>query len=102
MKTSLTAALLSVMAMSLPASASTGHDWRWINGTTWYVPSAGLLAYTYTHPDNILTPVQDQTVYAIAGYRNGYFQGRTAGKLGSNEISCMPLVGSVTPEGKIT
>jgi hypothetical protein len=93
------AVYLSVI--SVPADANTVLDWRWLNGTTWYVPTSGLPAYIYTPLQNTITPVQDQTVYTITGYRNGYFWGRTAGQVGTNDISCMSLVGSVTPEGSI-
>ena len=104
MKTVFLAVVISIAALSSPVDAGTVRDWRWLNGTTWYVPKSGLPAYVYTPSlGNRLTPVQDQTVYTITGYRNGYFWGRTAGKLGDgdNEISCMSLVGSVTPEGAI-
>ena len=100
MKASLAAAQVLGTA-SLPSSAATVRDWRWLNGTTWYVPTNGLPAYIYAPEQNQLIPVQDQTVYTITGYRNGYFWGRTASKLGDNAITCMSLVGSVTPEGKI-
>lgn len=104
MKTTIFAAAILIAVVGLPAEADTVRDWRWLNGTTWYVPKSGLPAYVYTPSlGNSLTPVQDQTVYTITGYRNGYFWGRTAGKLGDgdNEISCMSLVGSVTPEGAL-
>lgn len=73
MKAVALAAVTSFVALTLPAAADTVTDWRWLNGTTWYVPSSGLPAYVYTPPNNTLTPVQDQTVYTITGYRNGYF-----------------------------
>ena len=96
------AAIVSLYALSAPANANTVVDWRWLNGTTWYVPTSGLPAYTYTPlNNNTIAPVQDQTVYTITGYRNGYFWGRTAGQIDTNDVSCMSLVGSVTPEGKI-
>ncbi len=101
MKTALIAAFLATLAMSPPASAGTVLDWRWINGTTWYVPTTGLPAYIYAPGSNQMIPVQDQTVYTITGYRNGYFWGRTAAKLGNNAVTCKSLVGSVTPEGNI-
>lgn len=81
--------------------SNTVLDWRWLKGTTWYVPTSGLPAYVYLPKENCLLPVSDQTVYTITGYRNGYFWGRTATKLGNTDISCKSLVGSVTPEGKI-
>lgn len=95
--TSLVLALSSVS----PAVAATVRDWSWLQGTTWYVPESGLPAYVYMPGPNQLIPVQDQTVYTITGYRNGYFWGRTAAKLGDGDITCKSLVGSVTPEGKI-
>lgn len=101
MKSKFLAAAIMAAAASLPASAATVRDWSWLNGTTWIVPPTGLTAYVYSPAQNQLVPVQDQTVYTITGYRNGYFWGRTAAKLGSNDISCKALVGSVTPEGKI-
>lgn len=91
MKAITLAAAASFIAMSFPATADTVKDWRWINGTTWYVPASGLPAYVYT-PSDKNTPTQDQTVDTITGYRNGYFWSRTAGKLGTNGISCMSLL----------
>lgn len=101
MRAKLLCAALALAAEAIPASADTVLDWRWLAGTTWYVPTTGLPAYIYMAPLNRLVPVQDQTVYNITGYKNGYFWGRTATKLGSNSITCKALVGSVTPEGKI-
>jgi hypothetical protein len=101
MKTRLLATAIVIAAAALPASASTVRDWRWLEGTTWIVPPTGLPAYVYAPAQNQLVPVQDQTVYTITGYRNGYFWGRTATKLGSSAVSCKALVGSVTPEGRI-
>ena len=48
MKAILAAALVLGTA-SLPSSAATVRDWRWLNGTTWYVPTNGLPAYM-SHP----------------------------------------------------
>lgn len=101
MKARILAATILAATASFPASAATVRDWSWLNGTTWIVPPTGLPAYVYSPAQNQLIPVQDQTVYTITGYRNGYFWGRTAAKLGGGDISCMSLVGSVTPEGKI-
>ena len=101
MKKTFLAASLFAAALMSPAAADNVTDWRWLNGTTWYVPTTGLPAYIYSPDGNQLVPIQDQTVYTITGYRNGYFWGRTASKLGSYDVSCLSLVGSVTPEGKI-
>jgi hypothetical protein len=101
MKTKYLGALLCAMLISQPAAAATVAKWKWLKGTTWYVPTNNLPAYIYYPSKNRLVPVSDQTVYTITGYRNGYFWGRTAAQLGDNEINCMSLVGSVTPEGKV-
>lgn len=101
MKRFLLAAFFAAATAITPASANTVRDWSWLNGTTWIVPTSGLPAYVYVPEQNQLVPVQDQTVYTITGYRNGYFWGRTAAKLGNNDVSCKALVGSVTPEGQI-
>lgn len=101
MKAKRLTALLATALVSHAASAATVTDWRWLKGTTWYVPTTGLPAYIYSPKNNRLIPVSDQTVYTITGYRNGYFWGRTAAQLGSNDVTCKALVGSVTPEGKI-
>lgn len=101
MKTGLLAAALAFATLNTPAQAATVRSWAWLDGTTWYVPTNGLPAYVYSPSLNQLIPVQDQTVYTITGYRNGYFWGRTATQLGDNDVTCKSLVGSVTPEGKI-
>lgn len=101
MKASFLATAIALAAAALPAGANTVRDWSWLNGTTWYVPKTGLPAYVYVPEHNQLLPVQDQTVYTITGYRNGYFWGRTGTMLGNTGVSCKSLVGSVTPEGKI-
>jgi hypothetical protein len=101
MKKTLLTTVFMAATFSIPAAAETVLDWRWLKGTTWYVPASGLPAYLYVPDQNQLIPVKDQTVYMITGYRNGYFWGRTAAKLSSGEISCSSLVGSVTPEGSV-
>lgn len=95
------AAALAAAATIAPADAATVRNWNWLDGTTWIVPPTGLPAYVYSPAQNQLVPVQDQTVYTITGYRNGYFWGRTATKLGDGAVTCKALVGSVTPDGKI-
>lgn len=101
MKKTLLATVFMAATFSIPAAAETVLDWRWLKGTTWYVPASGLPAYLYVPDQNQLIPVKDQTVYMITGYRNGYFWGRTAAKLSSGETACSSLVGSVTPEGSV-
>jgi hypothetical protein len=101
MKKTLLTTVFMAATFSIPAAAETVLDWRWLKGTTWYVPASGLPAYLYVPDQNQLIPVKDQTVYMITGYRNGYFWGRTAAKLSSGETACSSLVGSVTPEGSV-
>ena len=98
---SIVVAFSMLIATAMPTMANTVGDWRWLEGTTWYVPTSGLPAYIYAPEKNQLVPIQDQTVYTITGYRNGYFWGRTATSVGGSTPSCKSLVGSVTPEGKI-
>lgn len=101
MKTTFLTVAVAAATLALPASADTVRDWNWLNGTTWIVPPTGLAAYVYSPAQNQLVPVQDQTVYTITGYRDGYFWGRTATKLGNGPVTCKALVGSMTPEGSI-
>ncbi len=75
--------------------------WKWLEGTTWYVPSPNLLAFNYDAATNRIVPLSDQTVYQITGYRLGYFWGRTATQINENTRTFSALFGSVTPEGKI-
>jgi hypothetical protein len=48
-----------------------------------------------------LIPVEDQTVYHIVGYREGYFWGNAVTQLGSSSPSNTTMIGSVTPEGRV-
>lgn len=100
MKSVLLACVIAV-STGVCVAAETVLDWRWLEGTTWYVPTSGLPAYVYTPGNNTLVAGPDQTVYTITGYRNGFFWGRTATKFDTTAISCKSLVGSVTPEGKV-
>lgn len=95
-------------ALSLPplrAPETTEHPtaarWRWLKGTTWYVPASNLLAYLFLATENRLVPVSDQTVYRIPDYRDGYSTGDTVVALGNAPPQCLTLVGSVTPEGQV-
>ena len=101
MKAKLLGAVLCATLLAQPAAAATVAKWKWLKGTTWYVPTNNLPAYIYYPSKNRLVPVSDQTVYTITGYRNGYFWGRTAAQLGDNDVTCKSLIGSVTPEGKV-
>jgi hypothetical protein len=81
--------------------------WQWLNDTYWYVPPAYLLAIASNPASSAPLPVSDQTAYHIDHYQAGYFWGTTAvvyeqpQASSSQTPSCLQLVGSVTPEGKV-
>jgi len=77
--------------------------WRFLNGSFWFVPEANLKAILTT-PNAAPLPINDQTVFHIEKYVDGYFWGVTAVQLTSVAAStpiCFQLVGSVTPEGQV-
>ncbi|MGH7048191.1 MAG: hypothetical protein ACREE2_17585 [Stellaceae bacterium] len=82
--------------------------WQWLAHTYWYVPSDNLLALASSPSLAQPVPVSDQTVYYISNYAGGYFWGITAvsysrsGTASSSDgVSCLQVVGSVTPEGAV-
>jgi hypothetical protein len=81
--------------------APTAKRWSWLAHTYWYVPPANLPATLFDSSTGTVSPVSDQTVYEITGYRNGYFWGKTVTQLGSASASSSMLVGSVTPQGDV-
>lgn len=85
----------------VPASELNPGRWKWLEGTYWYVPKTNLPAMSYSNRDNSITPVADQTVYVITGYKDGYFWGRTAVQISGSEKQFLALFGSITPEGKV-
>ncbi len=110
----LAAALITVAAAADCAPAMAGNDtpstqrWQWLAQTYWYVPKAGLLALASSPALKTPVPVSDQTVYYISNYAGGYFWGTTAvsytrpgGSAASDQVSCLQIVGSVTPEGNV-
>jgi hypothetical protein len=69
----------------------------WLTDTYWYVPALylpALLAINASEP-RIVT-VQDQTVWHLTNYSNGYLSGISASNIGFG-WSYMLIVGSVTP-----
>lgn len=87
-----------------PAARETPDRWKWLKNTYWYVPAPNLPAFLFDADREELTPVLDQTVFHITDYRDGYFWGRTVALLqlgGVANTSCLSLVGSVTPEGRV-
>ncbi len=80
----------------------TPRRWQWLANTYWIVSPKGLPAIIFNSETGIIAPVQDQTVYHITGYRDGYFWGQTVAQYSSSGApSSAALVGSVTPEGKL-
>jgi hypothetical protein len=98
---------IAALAAGCPAMAAPVDRWQWLEGTYWYVPHDYLLALASSPALKSPIPVSDQTVYHIARYEGGYFWGTTAVSYspprGSSapEVSCLQLVGSVTPEGQV-
>lgn len=104
--------LLAIVALAVLIFAAAGAvtakrarpnvtDWSTIVGTTWVVPKTNLPAVSFDPATQVITKTRDQTVYQITGYRDGYFWGPTAAKLGNGPIACKSLVGSVTPQGEV-
>ena len=83
------------------AVAPTVRRWSWLADTYWYVPTRNLPAVLFNSSTGTLAPVNDQTVFQITGYREGYFWGKTVTQLGSSSASSSSLVGSVTPQGRV-
>jgi hypothetical protein len=81
-----------------------GH-WKWLAGTTWYVPKSGLPALRYDPKTGVSTPVRDQTVYNVASYTDGYFSGKTVIQTTAPgappSVVLRNLVASVTPQGAV-
>jgi hypothetical protein len=98
---------IAALAAVSPAMGAQVDRWRWLQDTYWYVPADNLLALASSPTRRSPIPVSDQTVYHIVGYRGGYFWGPTAviytppGGSSASGPSCLQLVGSVTPEGKV-
>jgi len=79
----------------------TSAKWNWFANSYWYVPTKNLTAYEYTPGTNTISEVNDQTVFQITNYVNGYFWGKVVSQLGTGVPACNSLVGSVTPEGNV-
>jgi hypothetical protein len=98
---------LGLLAAGSPTLAA-DDPWRWLQGTYWYVPADNLTAIASSPSLPSPLPVLDQTVYYIADYAGGYFWGPTAVSYtrkgasdGQAGVTCLRLVGSVTPEGRV-
>lgn len=80
--------------------------WSWLaanGGTYWYVPADNLLAYQWnTATPQEQTALDDQTVWHIERYDNGYFFGPVAAKFSGFPLAtCQYAAGSVTPDGRV-
>src|ERR1700722_5402078 len=104
--------LLSLIVASGRAEAGTpaaaaADPWKWLSNTYWYMPIQYLLAIASSPSLQAPIPVSDHTVYCIQHYQAGYFWGTTAVSYTTQQSqeattpSCLQLVGSVTPEGKL-
>lgn len=108
-------AILAAMVIGLAALPAVAQEdvwgagrWRWLADTYWYVPQENLPALASGPTATTPAPVSDQTVYHIVQYANGYFWGPTAVSYmprrdgtSSGSPSCLQLVGSITPEGRL-
>lgn len=80
--------------------ASCGDKYRkYIENTTWVVPPATLLAYSYVNGAHVA--VSDQTVWVIRNWDNGYFFGDAFVSINQVPAAHMSLVGSITPSGDV-
>lgn len=79
--------------------------WSWLaedGGTYWYVPQENLLAFQWnTDTPQTQTPIDDQTVWHIERYENGYFFGPVAAQFTGYPRTCQYATGSVTPDGRV-
>jgi hypothetical protein len=79
--------------------------WGWLaedGGTYWYVPAGNLLAFQWNaDTPQSPTPIDDQTVWHIERYENGYFFGPVAAQFAGYPRVCQYATGSVTPDGRV-
>lgn len=84
-------------AESLRATAR----WDFLANSYWYVPTPNTPAVLFQVSNQVLTPVPDQTVFHITGYRSGYFWGVSVTQLGPSTPTSSSMIGSVTPEARV-
>jgi hypothetical protein len=56
-------------------------NWSWLANTSWYVPAGNLLAYITGPLGQANQPIDDQTIFSIQGFNNGFFWGETTVQL---------------------
>lgn len=86
-------------------SARDASRWSWLaedGGTYWYVPDDNLLAFQWgADTPQSPTAIDDQTVWHIERYENGYFFGPVAAQFTGYPRTCQYATGSVTPDGRV-
>jgi hypothetical protein len=93
---------------STAAGSGSSRDpsgWSWLGangGTYWYVPSENLLAYQWdTDAPQSAAAINDQTVWHVERYDNGYIFGPVVVLLTGYPRVCEYATGSVTPDGRV-
>lgn len=93
-------------------STEKNTDWTWLQNTYWYVPTPGLPALQLDSDKNQLAWLRDQTLWHIAGCKNGYVWG-VASVMMHGEHESIPahgprsspvhlgLLGTVTAGGQV-
>ena len=91
---------------SAHGAAADSSRWSWLGadgGTYWYVPQANLQAIQWdTDTPSAYVSVDDQTVWHIERYDNGYFFGPLVVKFAGYPRLCQYMIGSVTPSGQVS
>ena len=98
-------------ALSSGSSASGGalerdtSRWAWLGengGTYWYVPPENLQAIKWdTEAPSAYTSIDDQTVWHIERFDDGYFFGPVVVKFAGYPRLCQYMIGSITPGGRV-
>jgi hypothetical protein len=103
--------VIAATALDCGSSASGGaleHDtsrWAWLGangGTYWYVPPENLQAIQWdTEAPSAYASVDDQTVWHIERFDNGYFFGPVVVQFAGYPRLCQYMIGSITPGGRV-
>ena len=106
----LSCAIIMVTAFYGESTAKGGESkpqtsqWAWLGangGTYWYVPSEYLKAYMWDTDDpsnpNTTVPIDDQTVWHIEKFDDGFLFGPVVVKFEGQPALCQYMIGSVTP-----
>jgi len=101
------ALLASGAALAQKAPAAAMPEYSFLKNTIWYVPQSTLPAPEMNPQDGTVRMLSDQTVWRITNYHQGYFWGNIVAQLrnGSGkpvgDPTCMRMMASVTPDGKV-